>query len=89
MVAKLVLMAVKCNFSAEKSLTDLRNNALTISAIKITNLTISIPLTFSELPIYCFYMTAYQRVDEVRAQYSAKRAGASLLIFARALDLRL
>lgn len=39
MVAKLVLMAVKCNFSAEKNLTDLRNNALTLSAIKITSLT--------------------------------------------------
>lgn len=89
MVAKLVLMAVKCNFSAEKNLTDLRNNTLTISAIKIANLTISIPLIFSELPICCFYMTAYQRVDEVRAQYSAKRAGALLLILARALDLRL
>ncbi len=89
MVAKLVLMAVKCNFSAEKNLTDLRNNTLTISAIEITNLTISIPLIFSELSICCFYVAAYQRVDEVRAQYSAKRAGASLLIFARALDLRL
>lgn len=60
MVAKLVLMAVKCNFSAEKSLTDLRNNALTISAIKITNLTNLYPADIQSIIKLLLYVAANQ-----------------------------
>lgn len=39
MFAKLVLMAVKCNFSDEKNLTDLLKNSLLISGLVFVNLT--------------------------------------------------
>ncbi len=60
MVAKLVLMAVKCNFSAEKNLTDSQNNTLTLSDIKITNLTDLHHTDIQRVTKLSFYIIVYQ-----------------------------
>ena len=60
MVAKLVLMAVKCNFSAEKNLTDSQSNPLTISDIKITNLTNIYPTDIQRVAKLPFHIAVYQ-----------------------------
>ena len=60
MVAKLVLMAVKCNFSAEKNLTDSRNNTLTLSDIIFANLTNLHHADIQRVTKLPFYIVVYQ-----------------------------